>query len=212
MNSYPGACREAGMANARETISRRLDELDRSMKWLSEELGRNPAYIQQFIERHSPKDLRLEMKLRIAELLDLELAELGVADYDVRQRPSGLNEDAEPYTPPPASLLTRQPSIGYFRVSSDALARHPLRIQKGDILAFDMSPDAVADVRTEQIVVAQLYDKKELLEARTVVREYVRPGLLITNRDSDNEIITLGDENAPYEAHIKGVFKSLIRE
>lgn len=214
MISYRREDKDACMTDARETIIRRLKEKNRSMKWLSTQLGRNPAYIQQFVERGSPKDLSLEMKVRISELLDITLQELGEEGYDIRPRPKieGLDEDARPYEPPPSSLLTRHPAIGYYQMTSDVLSRHPLRIQSGDILAFDLSPEAVENVRTEQIVIAQLYDKEELLKARTVVREYVRPGLLVTNRETDNEVITIGDPGAPFEAHIKGVFKTLIRE
>lgn len=214
MISYRREDKDACMTDARETIIRRLREKNRSMKWLSAQLGRNPAYIQQFVERGSPKDLSLEMKVKIAEILDLSLQDLGAEGYDVRPRPKveGLNEDATPYEPPATSLLARHPTIGYYRVTSDVLSNHPLRIQPGDIVAFDLSPEAVANVKTEQIVIAQLYDKEDLLKARTVVREYVRPGLLVTNRETDNEVITIGDPGAPFEAHIKGVFKTLIRE
>lgn len=205
-----GAC----MTDARESITRRLKETNRSMKWLSAKLGRNPAYIQQFVERGSPRDLSLEMKVKIAEILDMTLQDLGAEGYDVRPRPAfdDLHGDATPYDPPASSLLARHPGVGYYRITSDVLARHPLRIQPGDIVAFDLSPEAVDNLRTEQIVLAEICGQENPEKSRIVVREYVRPGLLVTNRESENEVLTLGDPSAPYEVRIRGVFKTMIRE
>lgn len=187
------------------------------MSWLSQRLGKNHAYIQQYVDRGSPRELDLEMKIKIAEALAMPLHELGVTEYDIRQRsnssdPKGvLEEDATAYVPPPGSILTAHPTIGYMKMTSNVLESHPLRIVAGDVLAFNMSPAAVESVRSEQIVLLQLYDKSDMLKARTAIREYIRPGLCVTNRTTDNEIFALGDPGLPFEPVIKGVFQNLVR-
>lgn len=182
------------------------------MRWLSEQLGQNETYIHQFIRRGSPRDLPFEMKLEVANLLDMDLEELGVADYEVRPKAGAPKSDAEPFEPSPSNLLVRHPKVIYLRMKSNVLENHPLRIREGDILAFDVSDDPWEKLRTESIVWADVHDKKSRApEPRLLVREFVRPGLLITNRKQDNEIIAVSDDSI-YTMKIRGIFRSLIRE
>ncbi len=206
------------MIDVREKIRARLAEKKRSMEWLSSQLGKNPTYIQQFLERRSPRDLRLELKIKTSELLDMPLTELGVSDYRVQKngpatRTAGkFGEDAEPYVPPRSSILTISETIGYFRMMSNALETHPLGIQPGDVLAFDLSTAAIDNLRNEQIVILQCYHPDpQVLAAKTLVREFVRPSLLLTNRAQDNEAFSLDDASLPFEPHIKGVLRNVVR-
>lgn len=203
--------------DARKAIQDRLAEIDETMEWLSERLGRNKAYIQQFMSGKQQR-LPLDVKLRVAGILQMAIEELDVSGHELQQlrlyriEPDAFEEDAEPYQPARGSVLSAQPAIGYVKMTSNVLERHPLRIAIGDILAFDMSQQAVDNVRSEQIVLLQLYDKGDMLKARTAVREYVRPGLLVTNRETANEVFSLNDQALPFEPRIKGVFKGLHRE
>ncbi len=197
--------------DTRDVIVKRLAYLGRDMKWLSQQIGMNDTYISQFVRKGSPMDLSMEQKLKVADVLDLPAEELGVEGI-VRAKKnsivSGLADDAVPYVPKHGVIELHR---ARFRMVGNALEQHPLRIMDGDILTFDMSADAVNRLQSEQIVVAQLYSRSQLLEGRTIIRQYVRPGLLITNRATDNEIISLADTRSPYEAHIKGVFRKLER-
>jgi hypothetical protein len=205
--------------DARTAIQARIEELgdelvapdgSTGMQGLSRLLKKNPAYIQQFISGKQ-KTLPLDIKVRIARILRMSIEDLDVNAHDLQQlrlyriEPGAFEEDAEPYDPP-NSVLAANKSIGYVKMTSDVLSRHPLRITVGDVLAFDMSQQAVDNVRSEQIVLVQLYDKEDTLKARTVVREFIRPRMLITNREEANEAFSIDDARLPFEARIKGVF------
>lgn len=197
--------------DTRKVIVSRLAQIGRDMKWLSQQLGQNETYISQFVRRGAPRDLSMEQKLKVADVLEIPDEMLGIEGIVRAKKNSvvaGLSDEAVPYTPSHGVVELHRAK---FRMMSNALENHPLRIMTGDILTFDMSKEAVNNVQSEQIVVAQLYGKSELLDGRTIIRQFVRPGLLITNRSTDNEIISLHDDRSPYEAHIKGVFRKMER-
>ncbi len=198
--------------DTREVIVKRLVKLGKDLKWLSIEMGQNETYFSQFVRRGSPKDLTMEQKLKVADVLGIPDEALGVEGI-VRARKNsvtpGLGDEAVPYSP--AHGIVTELHRAQFRMVGNALENHPLRIMDGDILTFDMTADAVNRLQSEQIVVAQLYSRSELLEGRTIIRQFVRPGLLITNRTADNEILSLNDTSSPFEAHIKGVFRKMER-
>lgn len=194
-----------------DVLVKYLARAGRDMKWLSKEMGQNESYIQQFVKYGRPKDLPLEQKLKAAAILEIPEEELGVKGILRAKKNSvvaGLHDEAVPYA---ASHGVVELHRAKFTMMSNALENHPLRILPGDILTFDMSAEAVNNLQSEKIVVAQLYSKSELLDGRTIIRQFVRPGLLITNRASDNEIISLFDQHSPFEVHIKGVFRKLER-
>lgn len=201
----------------RAAIARALHSSDKSMSWLSLQLGRNHAYIQQYIERGSPRDLKHEHKLQIAKLLGMNLAELGFSEADIRQLRGRSSEaeagdDVEPYLPPRGSLLVTLPSVKYKRVISNVLERHPLRISRGDILAFDMSPASALSLRSEQIVLVEISERGKGSDVRTLIREFVRPGLLVTNRETENEAISITDKSLIWDVRIVGVFRTMSRD
>lgn len=208
-----------GMEDPREAIMDGLKRKGRSMSWLSQQFGKNRAYIQQFIERGTPHELDLQQNLQVSELLDIPLKALGVPDVDIRRlglngpkgHTGGFNDDAAHYEPPPGSILSRDPVIDYWVMKSDCLINHPLRIQQGDILVFDLSAAAIEAVKSEQIVLVQCYDKNDFIRAQTLIREFIRPNLITTNRDTNNEIFNLDDNSLPFEPHVRGVFRNLVR-
>lgn len=206
------------MTDVRQAIRSKLNETGKSMEWLSLKLGKNPSYIQQFLERGSPRDLSLELKIKTTELLDMPLANLGVTDLQVQRLngitapPTGMAEDAVPYALPPGSILSPSETISYYQMKSNVLENHPLRIVVGDIIAFDMSPAALEQLKSEQVVIAQCYHPDpQVLLARTIVREFVRPGILMTNRTTNNEAFAIDDASLPFEAAIKGVLRTVVR-
>lgn len=202
------------MVNVREIIIRKLQENGRSMSWLSRELGRNHAYVQQFMMRHTPQDLEFNDKLKVSKLLNIPMSDLGV-DLDAplpSARPAaGLSEEAESYVPPPGSILSRASHIAYFRSRSTALDRHQLQIRDGDIVAVDIGSGALERIKSGDAVVVQLYLKPDCMTAVTVLRQFVEPGLLITNSSETNTIWRMDDETLPFEPVIKGRIESVIR-
>lgn len=183
------------------------------MAWLSRELGRNHAYMQQFMVRHTPHDLELQDKLRVAKLLAIPLDDLGV-DLDIPaplQPAGGLSEEAETYTPPPGSFLATSPDVAYFRATSDSLDRHPLAICKGDVVVASIRDGVLDEVASGDAVVVQIYHKPDCMTATTVLRQYVAPGLLITNSSGANSIWRMDDDSLPFEPVIKARVVSVIR-
>jgi len=59
------------MPDIRDYLRQRLAELGLSMKEASERIGRNHAYLQQFLERGVPAALPEEVRERLAELLGI---------------------------------------------------------------------------------------------------------------------------------------------
>lgn len=207
------------MINVRENLLKQLDLRGHSMEWLSRRIKRNPAYIQQFIERGVPKELHFKDILVISEVLDMPLEKFGITNLQRKNgteqtslAPSGFSEDAEPYSPPAGSILTLSDTIAYYRMTSNALEAHPLRIVPGDVLAFDISPAAIEALKSEQVVIVQCYDPDpQVMKARTIVRAFMRPALVTTNRERMNEAFSLDDPTLPFEPHIKGVMRSVVR-
>lgn len=201
---------------ARQIIAERLREKGQTMAWLSRALGRNHAYVQQYITTHTPQDLEFQDKVKVSKLLGIPLTELGVDigghARATGQHPAGLSEEAESYVPPAGSHLSRaSEDVAYFVARSSALDRHPLQIRSGDIVAASIAADALDKLASGDVVVVQLYDKADGMTATTVLRQYVAPGLLITNSSEANTIWRIDDASLPFEPVIKARVVSVIR-
>lgn len=202
------------MDDIRRRIAERLKELGKSQSWLSHQLGRNRGYIYEYLEG-SPADLPYEVKIRVAELLEMSTRELGVAEIGpaTAHTRGGMAEDGAPYQPPSGHFLSKSQHIAYFRMQSHALDQHPERIRPGDLLAFDLNKVKTAEIESGAIVLVQLYDKHDLARSfGTVIRQFVAPNKLITNSSEANEMISLDDTSLPYEPVIKGTLLSVVRE
>lgn len=203
------------MDKIREALRARIRELDITDSEASRRIGQHRGYVHEFMTGKQ-ESLPYDVKLKIAEELKMPLSALGLSNLSggaLVVTDLGFSDDAEAYIPPPGSILAHTEAIGYYRILSNVLENHPLRISHGDVLAFDMSQRAVEGVQTEKIVIVQCYDPDpQVRKAHTIVREYIRPGLLITNRAKNNEIISLDDPSLPFEPVIKGVFRGLARE
>lgn len=68
------------MSNPRQRLKEIAAERGRSMAQLSAMLGRNAAYIQQHVERGSPKRLDEDDRRRLAIVLEVDERELGARD------------------------------------------------------------------------------------------------------------------------------------
>jgi hypothetical protein len=65
------------MDQVRKTILKRMQERGLNYKEVSLELGKNQAYLQQFIERNVPAKLKEDVRAKLADILDLSEADLG---------------------------------------------------------------------------------------------------------------------------------------
>lgn len=200
------------MEEIRRKIGQRLIEKGKSQSWLSQALGKNRAYIFQYIEHGSPRDLSYQDKLTVAKLLEMELRDLGIAETsNVVPITGTLREDAEAYVPSASSFLAVSPHLAYFVMRTDALDElQPDPIRSGDLVVFNLNDTHPAPGK---VVVAQLYDKRDLTKSHgTIIRVYMAPNKLVTNSSGDNEIIRMDDPHLPWEPVIKGVMISVVRE
>ena len=76
-------------------VLKRIQERDTDLKKASIAIGRNAAYIHQFIYRGTPKVLPEDAREALAEFLALDVAELRPAEFPQRKPRS----DTEPATP-----------------------------------------------------------------------------------------------------------------
>jgi hypothetical protein len=77
-------CSNLGMppspATVRTRIEQRATERGETLANLSRLIGRNAAYLQQFVRRGTPRRLPEEERLRLAMVLDMDERELGARD------------------------------------------------------------------------------------------------------------------------------------
>lgn len=201
------------MDEIRKTVRTRMEELGLSKRGLSLKLKKGATYMHDWLEGTS--DLPYEVKIMLAELVDLDPQQLGVRTIAQPEKPhgGGLSEDAEAFIPPAGHYLAATTHVAFFRQKSNSLNQHQERIRIGDLLGFNLNLIDRAKIPTGSIVVAQLYDKHEGLKGYgTVIRQFIAPNKLITNSSDSNEIINMDDPALPYDVMIKGTLLSVIRE
>lgn len=145
------------------------------------------------------RKLTVEWMQKIAQALDVHPEDLITTAVM-----AGLSEDAEAYIAEDKAISAAalaQRGLAHFRIKSNAveLAGYPA----GTVVLIDMTPAAVESVKTGDVVVAQAYDRDELTRATTIVRQFVAPSLLTTNRLGTNSAFSIEDE--AFDVAIKGV-------
>ncbi|QDZ07437.1 hypothetical protein FPZ24_08060 [Sphingomonas panacisoli] len=68
------------MPDSRQTLARLAADRGESLSSLSRLIGRNPAYVQQFIERGTPKRLDEDDRLALAMHFRIDERELGARE------------------------------------------------------------------------------------------------------------------------------------
>ncbi len=107
--------------------------------------------------------------------------------------------------------------LAFYKIATDNLEQI---LAPGSIILVDMSEAAIAAIRTGDIVIAFLQELPRPAPrlrsvppieeppqgapiVRTVVRQFIAPNLLITNRQGNNVVV--GMVNDSFEVHIRGV-------
>lgn len=199
--------------HVRTFIAARIEELGLKITTLSERLGKNRGYLNDYLAG-SPRDLSYEVKMQLAGLLKIKPEALGVSAYQPAAKttaPTGLSDDGVAYVP--GGDIPVPPShIALFEMRTRALDEHPERLEPGHILAIDLNVTKPELIAPGRIVIVQLCDKRDLLVTRgTVFREFVPPNKLITNSSGPNTILRLDDPNSEVEPVIKGALSYVIR-
>lgn len=177
---------------------------------LREARGLSAADLADLVGTSQPQITRLERgerrltadwMTRLARALNCTPADLMAA-----ATLAGLAEDVAPYVPEgagqAAAVALGARNLGFYEVRTDALEQ--IGLVPGSVILIDLSQTAVDAVKTGDVVLVQLYDPDPMrLAAHTVLRQFIAPGLLVTNRRTNNLVVTMINDS--FEAHIKGV-------
>lgn len=93
---------------------------------------------------------------------------------------------------PDIAEVLRQRHIVSYAVLTDALSAHG--IAAGDAVLVDTSEEAVRSLRTGDMVLAEVTDRANPETTCTVLREFIAPALLTTNRPGTNHAFRTDDE------------------
>jgi phage repressor protein C with HTH and peptisase S24 domain len=107
----------AAMTTARDLIRAKLDTLGLSMKEASEAIGKNHAYLQQYLERGVPGQLPEEPRERLATLLGVQPRALKDSAPLSEGREAGIRGPVRRL--PAANLLDRIPVLGIAEGGED---------------------------------------------------------------------------------------------
>lgn len=183
-------------------IHNRIRELRKAVKKTLQTVANDVGSTTTTIQRMERGDVEL-----VHPLLESVAAALGVGWLDLlgvasQSALTGLAESGAPFAAKPDDALAPDRLGAHespFEMRDDSLSK--IGIASGDVLIFDVSAKAVRDVATGDVVVAQVYGPG-IANAVTVIREYVAPSLLITNRRRGRQDVLDLDE---IDAAIKGV-------
>jgi len=201
------------MDEIRKIVRTRMEERGISKRGLSLKLKKGATYMHDWLEGTS--DLPYEVKIMLAEMIDVDPQQLGVKSVPQVEKVKALGfaEDAEAFVPPAGHYLASTTHVAFFRQKSNSLNQHSQRIRVGDLLGFNINLTDRAKIPSGSIVIAQLFDKHEMIKGfGSVTRQFIAPNKLITNSSDANEIINMDDPALPYDVVIKGTLLSVIRE
>lgn len=115
-----------------------------------------------------------------------------------------FQNDVEPFFPEAMQELAaplKARNLSYFRVKTEAvsLAGAPA----GSVRLVDLSDEAIAARKTGDLLIVKVSDGVDRKRTFRLIRQYVAPRILTTNRPGRNTSFAL--DEAPFEVEIKGV-------
>jgi len=156
--------------DARETVAAMADQMGTSLAALSRMIRRNPAYLQQFVQRGSPKRLDEEARARLAAFFGIDEARLGAPPRDVGML-AVRRIDAHAAAGP-GGLVEDDRAIGEERIDPRVAAR------------LGVTPDALTMITARGDSMEPLiHDGDALLVDTGDRRLSSRPGLFVLRLD-----------------------------
>lgn len=135
------------------------------------------------------RELTEDWMRRIAKALDVEPADLLETATFVN-----LQDEVEPYIGPVgAGVLAaiKSRDLLAFKITSRSLDN--LELKPGDEIVFDFSEAAKTAAKTGDVVLATITRKSDRKSAK-IIRQFIAPGLLATNRNGTRNLIISIDE------------------
>lgn len=192
-----------------DLIFQRIQELSLNDSVVSVQLGHKRGYLYDYREKRSPKKLPDATKLKLARILRLHPAQLGVSSVVAISSPArlsgGMAEDVVDYLPGPNSP-TPPPHIALKRMTVKALDKHPKGLGPGKVIAFDTTKVDPDEIPSGSVVWVQLFARDDPLAHRgTIIRQFIAPDLLVTNSTEGSETMLLSHPDQDFVAVIHGM-------
>lgn len=183
----------------------RLKELRQSRGWSVRDLAEKAGISHSYIVRieSGERGLSVDMAEKLGNALDVAPSKVLGLEQDGSEQPRhlGLRDEAEPYEIGPTSPITlrstARENVVPYEVKSGAL--DALGYTPGDVVFVNISQSAVDNLAPGQCVLVQAYDG---MTAKTILRQFIAPALLITNSRTENAIPLRIDAD---DVAIKGV-------
>lgn len=178
----------ASVGYALAMLTNRIAELRAMKGWSQQDLADRVGVSKMTISRYeSGETLTLDRMQQLAEALECSAADLlnfaALAD---------LRDEVEVVDLPGlgsvAAAMARK-GLRPYRVMSEAVAL--AGIKDGDVVTVDESQEAVRDAPTGALVLAEIEIKGA--KPAKVIRQFVRPGILVTNRNGNNLALSMSD-------------------
>jgi len=169
------------------SLMNRIAELRRLKGWSQEELGGRVGAHKMTIHRleNGHTELTVTWMNKLARAFGCSAADLldfaAMADTDDDVELASL----EGFGPVAAAIAKK--GLKAYTVKGGALAL--IGIKPGSLITVDESSEAVAGVRTGDAVLVKMTGAKTVL----VLRQYLAPSLLTTNREGGNLAVSLSD-------------------
>lgn len=121
-------------------------------------------------------------------------------------------DETEPYVPETADLVAPLASrkLYYFRVMTDSVSLAGAK--RGGIVLFDGSKGALDGLQTGDIVHLRVYPRARTTNAKadpkkgiSLIRQFVAPGLYVTNRKGANTAFADTDAGIDFQISVCGV-------
>lgn len=168
-------------------LAHRIKEFRKARGWSQERLGDAIGLDGTAISKIEKGTRRVAAQelTQIARALEMPVAEL-IETPDVLPV-TGLSEELIPYEARPVDPFTALQTDNRYllTVACDSLSR--VGIFRGDVILVDGSATACAKVKALDPVRAQYHpDSDQFTKGVTLLRQFVPPGLLITNSGTQN--------------------------
>lgn len=153
----------------REALAALMVERGASLAELSRVIGRNPAYLQQYLRRGTPRTLAEQDRARLARYLGVPEARLGAPV------PAGLVEIAR---------IDLGASAGPGRLAEDEARRHPAALDPALLRQLGVRAEAASMIRVEgDSMEPTLSDGDEILVDRDRREVRGRGGIFVIRAD-----------------------------
>ena len=166
-------------------MANRIRELREQRGWSSDHLATLVGVSGATIRRLELGDTKLtvDWMRTLSEALGCAPTDLLVLAAIAETEPEVVSYDGGPNA---ARTAVRRKGIEVYRVERSSLGA--VGINPGDIVTVDESPEAISDVESGAVVLVDI-------EGALALRQYLRPGLIVTNRSGTNVALRLDDRS-----------------